>query len=527
MKTRTHCLRALDALHGLAIAALLLVSGCAWGPPGSAPGQAGHLTASAAEAPPAPREFRGAWVASVANIDWPSRFDLTVAQQQAEIMTLLNQAQALKLNAIVLQVRPGADALYPSELEPWSEYLTGVQGQPPQPFYDPLKMWIDEAHQRGIELHAWLNPYRARHPSARSALAANHIATTHPGAVKPYGDLLWMDPGEPAAVQRTLAVVADVVRRYDVDAIHIDDYFYPYPIAGPGATELDFPDEPAWQRYRFTAGPASRPEWRRQQVNQLIEQMHDLIHREKPWVRFGISPFGLGRPERRAPGIAGFSQYDKLYADAELWLRKGWLDYFSPQLYWPIDQTPQAFEALLGTWARDNTHQRHLWPGLFTSRIDDSPRSWSPEEITRQIAITRAPGGASGHVHFSMVALLQDRQGIASRLKSGPYASAALVPATPWLGAQAPSAPRLVLQPTASPGSSDDLVIEPENGASTRQFAIWTRYGSEWRFTVQPSHKRHLTLQADPQLGNPDAVEVSSVNRLGIESVRAALQLRP
>ena len=482
----------------------------------------------ATEDPPAaPREFRAAWVASVANIDWPCRSNLTVEQQQAEIVLMLDQAKALNLNAIVLQVRPAADALYPSNLEPWSEYLTGRQGKAPEPFYDPLKMWIEQAHLRGIELHAWLNPYRARHPSARSALAGNHIANTDPSVVKRYGDMLWMDPAEPAAVKRTLDVVADLVRRYDLDGIHIDDYFYPYPVPAGDGTELQFPDQPAWQRYVSAKGQSARADWRREQVNKLIEQMHSMIHQEKAWVRFGISPFGLGRPERRSTGITGFSQYDKLYADAELWLSKGWLDYVAPQLYWPIDQTPQAFPVLLQTWARENTQSRHLWPGLFTSRIDNSPKSWHPEEVARQIALTREHAGAGGHIHFSMIALLQDRRGIATLLKAGPYATAALVPATPWLGAQVPDAPELSLQKADSSNAAERVLIQTVNDPSINRFSIWKRYGSSWVFAVQPASQFELVLNNDPALGRPDAIVVSCVNRLGIESTRSTLQLRP
>ncbi|MEI6733580.1 MAG: family 10 glycosylhydrolase [Comamonadaceae bacterium] len=481
----------------------------------------------AEDPPPAPREFRAAWVASVANIDWPSRSNLTVAEQKFEIKLMLDHASGLKLNAIVLQVRPAADALYPSTLEPWSEYLTGRQGKAPEPFYDPLKMWIDEAHLRGIELHAWLNPYRARHPSAKSALAGNHISVTHPWAVKQYGDVLWMDPAEPAAVKRTLDVVADLVRRYDVDGIHIDDYFYPYPVTVADGTELEFPDQPAWQRYLSSNGESTRADWRREQVNKLIEQMAGVIHREKSWVRFGISPFGLGRPERRPAGITGFSQYDKLYADAELWLGKGWLDYLAPQLYWPIDQAAQAFPVLLETWARENRQSRHLWPGLFTSRIDGSPKSWQPEEIARQIALTREHARASGHIHFSMIALLQDRHGIATLLKAGPYANAALVPATPWLGAKVPDAPRLSLQSSGNPNAPDRVLIETVSDPSVNRFSIWKRYGSKWVFSVQAASRIALTINDDPALGKPDAIVVSSVSRLGIESARTTLQLRP
>ena len=185
--------------------------------------------------PPAPREFRAAWVSTVANIDWPSKPNLSAAKQQLEAVAILDRAKALNLNAIVLQVRPAADAIYPSSIEPWSEYLTGLQGLAPQPYYDPLHFWVTQAHLRGLELHAWFNPYRARQNGARSPAAPNHVSRTRPTAVKSYGKYLWMDPGEEAAVQQTLDVVLDVVRRYDIDGVHIDDYFYPYPIEAPTA----------------------------------------------------------------------------------------------------------------------------------------------------------------------------------------------------------------------------------------------------------------------------------------------------
>lgn len=506
----------------LAVAAAVVLAGCGTAPPMLEPVQAPD------EPPAAPREFRAAWVATVANIDWPSRPGLDGAQQQAEIRAMLDTARRLNLNAIVLQVRPSADAIYPSALEPWTEYLSGEQGKPPEPPYDPLQTWITEAHQRGIELHAWLNPYRARHATAKSALAPNHIANTDPQAVKAYGDQLWMDPAEPVAVQRTLDVVADIVRRYDVDGIHIDDYFYPYPVNAPGATaELDFPDEPAWQRYTAAGGQDTRADWRRNQVNQLVQRMYAVVHAEKPWVRFGISPFGVGKPERRAPGIQGFSQYDKLYADVELWLAQGWLDYLAPQLYWPIDQTPQAFGVLLDGWHRENTRGRHLWPGLFTSRIDSSAKSWAPEEIARQIARLRAAGGASGHVHFSMVALLQNRKGLADLLQTGAYTQAALVPATPWL-ADAPVAAPEVQRLTGSDGTGGVAlrVTLPPNAAEAPTVAVWARYRSQWRFSTQSASQTLVRLAPDPLLGWPDRAVVSLVGRLGQESARVTVALQ-
>lgn len=474
-------------------------------------------------APAAPREFRAAWVSTVANIDWPSKPNLPAGAQQAEAIAILDRAKAMNLNAIVLQVRPGADAIYASEIEPWSEYVSGTQGQAPQPWYDPLKFWITQAHARGLELHAWFNPYRARHATAKSPNAHNHVSKTLPQAVKNYGRFQWMDPGEEAASKQTLAVILDVVKRYDIDGVHIDDYFYPYPIeSGPeGALdgggskkgEVDFPDQPAWQRYVSGGGTLARADWRRQNVNQLIESLYKGIRAEKSWVRFGISPFGIGRPDRRPRGIVGFSQYDRLYADAELWLENGWVDYFSPQLYWALAQAPQAYDVLLDYWLSQNRHGRHIWPGLFTSRIGAAGKSYAPEEIVKQIGVTRTRPQAGGHVHFSMAALMQNRQGIADQLKAGHYAGPALVPASPWLGSTAPAAPTVTLVRT---GAVVKLKL-----AGTRQvghFAIWSRHGAEWRFAVAPAADSEWTAPA-----TADAFVISAIDRVGNESARVSV----
>lgn len=360
-------------------------------------------------------------------------------------------ARRLKLNALVLQVRPSADAIYPSKLEPWTEYLSGTQGVATAANYDPLAEWIQLAHNEGMELHAWFNPYRARHNTATSAPAANHVSKSLPRAVKAYGNMQWMDPGEPDAARHTLAVITDVVRRYDIDAVHLDDYFYPYPIPAPpgpivsvasvvnsAQPDLDFPDEPSWQRYKAESGKLTRADWRRDNVNQFVKTLYREVHAVKPWVKVGISPFGLPRPDRRPEGIAGFSQYDKLYADVEHWFEQGWLDYLAPQLYWPIAQEAQAFPVLLRYWASINKQTRHLWPGVFTSRIDDSEKSWLPDEILRQIATIRGDVGATGHIHFSAAAIMQNRRGIADVLAASIYGDEARIPDTPWLAARPP-----------------------------------------------------------------------------------------
>lgn len=415
------------------------------------------------------REFRGAWLATVDNIDWPSRRDLSTAEQQRELIALLDLAQRLHLNAIIFQVRPSCDALYPSELEPWSEYLTGEMGRPPEPFWDPLEFAIRESHARGLELHAWFNPYRALHPAARGPVAENHISRTHPEAVRQYGRYLWLDPGEPVAVEHTIAVIRDVVRRYDVDGVHFDDYFYPYPIKAevkppPDETDDDFelPDEPpaqpelvpfpddaSWERALASVDAAEREtldrdDWRRENVNQLIERVYRAIKQEKPWVKFGVSPFGIWRPAHPRQ-IHGFDPYSAIYADSRLWLQEGWVDYFTPQLYWAIGPPPQSYPALLNWWNAQNKRGRHLWPGNFTSRLlDPGTHHWDAEEVIAQVWVTRAQKGAGGNVHFSIKALARNAGGIADKLLAGPYREPALVPETPWLP------PRPPVQETAS-----------------------------------------------------------------------------
>lgn len=524
----------------LVTALALLLGGCTT-PPAPPPAPVAVVN-PADEPPPAPREFRGVWVATVANIDWPSKPGLPTVQQQAEMLAILDRAQALCLNAIVLQVRPAADAIYPSSIEPWSEFLTGKQGRAPSPLYDPLREWIAESHRRGLELHAWFNPYRARHQRRVSELDPSHLAKTHPGVVKTYGELMWMDPGEPVAQKRTLDVVREVVRNYDLDGVHLDDYFYPYPIAdrrpaaanaaaltnpgaAPAAKNLEFPDGPAWQRYLATGGKLSRADWRRQNVNQLVEALYRGIRSEKNHVRFGISPFGIGRPDRRPAGISGFSQYDQLYADVELWIERGWMDYLTPQLYWPRAQKAQAFGVLLDYWAAQNPQKRHLWPGLYTSQVSAEPKPWEAAEITGQIELLRTRPAATGHVHFSMVPLLKNARGLNDTLAAGPYATSALVPATPWLDSIPPPAPTLAIAPAKTSGAPATLVITPGAGEAAANFAVWLRAGGQWRFVVQPAAAPPLALGADAKIGAPDFAVVTAVDRLGNESARVALPI--
>ena len=259
---------------------------------------------------------------------------------------------------------------------------------------------VREAHARGMELHAWFNPYRAKEPNMKGALAKSAFASTHPDLVKKYVTHLWMDPGEPAVRKHTLAVVLDVVKRYDIDGVHLDDYFYPYPEKRPnGSTE--FPDDASWKKYQKKGGELARDDWRRENVNQLVEELYTGIKKTKSWVKFGISPFGIWRPGNPET-VKGFDAYSVLYADSKKWLQEGWGDYFTPQLYWAIDKEGQRYNDLLGWWKGQNVKERHLWPGNYTSKVGEGGKNeWKRGEVLAQIAATRAtfepvvPSGAA------------------------------------------------------------------------------------------------------------------------------------
>ena len=366
---------------------------------------------AAARAEPA-AEFRGAWVATVFNLDWPSKPGLSAERQQAELRAILDRAKAIKLNAILLQIRPAGDALYASKIEPWSACLTGTQGEGPG--YDPLAFAIREAHARGLELHGWFNPFRAA-TNPGNATAASHVARTHPEWIRRHGSLLWIDPGEPAARDYVLGVILDVVRRYDLDGVHLDDYFYPYPAKGVA----DFADESSWKKNGQSTG-LSRADWRRDNINRFVEKLYRQVKAEKPAIKVGLSPFGIWRPGVPATIEGQLDAYGQLYCDAKLWLERGWCDYLSPQLYWSIEPAKQSFPVLLDWWRAQSKSGRPIWPGLATDRIGPArPAS----EIADQIALTRRGTSSPGHIHWDMKALMQNRGGIADLLGNQTYSS--------------------------------------------------------------------------------------------------------
>jgi uncharacterized lipoprotein YddW (UPF0748 family) len=465
--------------------------------------------------PPEPtREFRAAWIATVANIDWPSKPGLSPAEQRAEMIGLLDLAAKLGLNAVVLQVRPACDAIYPSELEPWSPYLTGTMGKAPEDGYDPLGFAVAEAHRRGLELHAWFNPYRALHPTYKGKISADHVSKRHPRFVRDYGTYQWLDPGDLEAAEHSRKVIVDVVKRYDIDAVHFDDYFYPYPVNDDQNRPVPFPDDESWTRYVDSTPEGeqlSRDDWRRENVNNFLRTLNQEIKQAKPWVRFGVSPFGIYRPGE-PPTIKGFDPYEKLYADSRLWMTEGIVDYLAPQLYWPIDQKDQSFPVLLRWWHANNPHERHLWPGLYTSKVTGRRDSWPNSEIVRQIETVRKSSDDPGHIHFSIKALKSSRSGLGQQLREEVYHEPALPPATPWC--TLPEGANIEFTCAMSPQQDQvQLKMSPQGESAVWLWLVQWRIGERWAIQIVPGSEQATTLPA--KLAEIEEVAVRHVDRLG------------
>jgi uncharacterized lipoprotein YddW (UPF0748 family) len=457
--------------------------------------------------PPVQREFRGLWVATVENIDWPSQRGLDPARQKQEMLALLDRAAALRFNVVVLQIRAGCDAFYESKIEPWSEYLTGRMGQGPAPPYDPLQFAVAEAHKRGLQLHAWFNPYRARLPNPKTPAATNHVSVKHPEWVRTYGKYLWLDPGEQGTRDYSLSVVVDVVRRYDIDGVHFDDYFYPYPEKADGQ-EINFPDEVPWRRYLEQGGRLTRADWRRENVNRFVQAVYQAIKKEKPWVQFGISPFGIWRPSHPAQ-ITGLDSYDKLYCDARTWLDKGWLDYCAPQLYWPVDDHPHSFPVLLQWWASQNTRQRTLLAGMKVNGWKKVPDE--AKEAAREIELTRRQEGASGEILWHARPLMTKTNRVAEALQHQIYAAPALVPALSWLGAEAPGKPLLQAGWVAG-----ELKLRwRSSSGEVWQWVLQKKSGGHWTTEILAGDDTTETIKPGPATPWPDEVALFAVDRFG------------
>lgn len=385
-------------------------------------------------------EFRGVWIATVANIDWPSNPGLSTQDQKRELRWILDEHQRMGLNAIIFQVRPTADAFFAKGKEPWSYYLTGKQGEAPVPMYDPLDFAIKAAHDRNMELHAWFNPYRASQDSDRRKRSSDHISYTKPDWFFKYGNKTYFNPGLPEVREYLVNVVLDVVRNYDVDGIHLDDYFYPYP------GEESLPDSMTYEKYG--AGEfSSINDWRRHNVDLLVKELNEKIHKVKPYVKFGISPFAIWRNKTEDPRGSetnGFTNYDGLFADVYKWLEEGWLDYVNPQIYFPFQYPPAAFEKLLDWWS-ENSFGTQVYIGQAPYRSLEGKNGWEDwSQLPRQVRALRHKENIVGSVYFSSRSLMNNMAGFADSLQNDLYQNPALPPPMKWLDSIPPAPPQKI-----------------------------------------------------------------------------------
>lgn len=474
---------------------------------------------------PAPkREFRGVWVATVVNIDWPTSTKLTTEQQKNQLISLIEAHHETGLNAIILQVRPAADAFFGKSLEPWSQYLTGKQGKAPDPYYDPLELAITEAHKRGMELHAWFNPYRATFGSNYAAVAPDHITRTHPEWFFIYGGQKLFNPGIPEVRQYIVKVILNVVDNYDIDGVHMDDYFYPYKIAGQTINDAD-------TFHQYGQGFSNISDWRRDNVNQLIKMLGDSIHKHKPYVKFGISPFGIWKNKSSDPegsATAGGDSYYELYADGRKWIKEGWIDYINPQLYWPIAFRPARFDTLANWWSY-NTYGRHLYIGQAAYRINERGNASFklPWQMTEQLKLIRSNPRIQGSVFFSSTSLLHNPLGFTDSLRTHYYRYPALPPVMLWLDSVAPHTPQLL---TAIAGHNQvSLKWQTPPLAKDREpvygYVVYRFHEKDTVNTANPAHILHIQYDNSTtftdytaQQGTKYIYVVTAIDRLKNES---------
>ena len=374
-------------------------------------------------------EFRGVWVATIDNIDWPAKGLINSDSQKVAFTNLLNMHQRNGINAVIVQIRPAADAFYPSQYEPWSEWLTGTQGKPPAPYYDPLQFMIAETHKRNMAFHAWINPYRAEFSVGISSISATHITRLHPEWFLVYGDKQYFDPGNKAVQQYVASIVKDVVSRYAVDAIHFDDYFYPYRIAGK-----EFPDEGTYRQY---GRGLSKDDWRRSNTDSIIALLSRVIKTANKHCQFGVSPFGVWRNADRDPvngskSNGATSNYDDLYADILLWLKNGWIDYVAPQLYWEMGHRTAPFNVLLDWW-NNHTYGRFCYIGIGIYKAN-SNKAWSdPTLLPKQIEALRSKPNIQGIAFFSSITFNRNPNGWNDSLRLHYFKEPASLPIMQWL----------------------------------------------------------------------------------------------
>lgn len=379
------------------------------------------------------REFRGAWIATVVNIDWPLNKDTSVSVQKENLVNQLDLLSTAGMNAIFFQVRTECDALYKSNFEPWSHWLTGEQGKAPEPFYDPLQFAIEESHKRGMELHAWFNPYRAVRDTALYSLDENHVSVQHPEWIITSKKFKMLDPGLPGVRAHILDVMNDVLINYDIDGIHFDDYFYPY---GPKISNED-----SLTYLNHSRGITDIDDWRRDNINLLMKDIYKIVKAEKPYVKFGISPFGIVRNE--LTGTNGFNSYDIIYCDPLNWLDNKIVDYITPQVYWEIGHKKADYAKLVPWWSTVTT-ERHLYIGQYSSKMAAPDYGKKKSEIGDQIRLNRNTPNVLGSVYFSAKSITRNWSGLADSMKNDWYKNIALPPTMEWIDSTPPVKPENV-----------------------------------------------------------------------------------
>lgn len=469
------------------------------------------------------REFRAAWIATVSNIDWPSKPGLPAAQQQAEFISRLNQLKALGCNAVIVQIRPACDAFYNSVEEPWSRYLTGKQGQPPFPYYDPLSFMIEEAHKRNMEFHAWFNPYRALVINTKNPNPPDHVTKQHPDWIVNYGTKAYLNPGLPQVREYVIRIITDVVKRYDIDAVHLDDYFYPYRIAG-----VEFNDGACYNIYGKDFD--DKEDWRRNNVNLFVSVLNTNIKQIKPYVKFGISPFGVWRNKSKdslgSPTRGGQTCYDDLYSDVLLWMRNGWIDYLVPQLYWEHGHRLVAFDVLMPWWERFSAG-RHMYYGLGVYRMLNATKPpWnSPNELLWQIRDVRYNTKTPGYVLYSTSNFDKISSSVSDSVAMYNY-NIAFPPRMLWLDSIPPTPPVLKADPY---NKGLRLSWSGENPSNEPlKFAIY-RFKKGERIDLSKSaniialtqQTEYLDMSADKTQGN--SYVVTALDRLWNESMPSNL----
>lgn len=479
---------------------------------------------------PPKREFRGVWIATVENIDWPKSVTLSTDQQKQQLTTILNAHEQSGLNAVMFQVRPAADAFYSKSTEPWSRWLNGKQGQGPYPFYDPLDFAIEEAHKRGMELHAWFNPYRASNDARYYLLTPEHITNKKPEWFFIYGGKKQFNPGIPEVREYIVQIILNVVDNYNVDGIHMDDYFYPYSIPGQKINDAD-----AYAKYGGDF--ADIRDWRRNNVDLLIKMLADSIHKHKPNMKFGISPSGIWANKGQNPegsDTRGGNSYYELYADTRKWIREGWIDYINPQIYWPIGYPAADFTKLIDWWS-NNTNNHHLYIGQAAYRINERKVTnfKNANEVPNQIKYLRANPRVQGSVYFSSTSLTDNRLGFTDSLKNNYYKHPALPPVMLWLDSVAPNVPRNLIAGKVVNGRHVALNWEAPLPAADKEpvfgYVVYRFEGNEKVDIGDPRKILHIKYENSPmyvdtttQQGKTYTYVVTAIDKIKNESEYSA-----